>query len=415
MKEEYVPKMKVIQINVTYGSEDSTGRNVKELHEFLMKKDYQSFVFTTQNNEDNKVAENVFYFSGKYDQKVHAFCSRITGKQGYYSKKTTKQLVKKINLINPNIVLLHVLHSNCINFPQLFEYLSEKKIATILVLHDCWYYTGHCCHYTECKCEKWKEHCGKCPSIHEWNKSYFFDCSKKCISDKQKWYKQIGKLAVIGVSDWITNEAKSSILKNAIILRRIYNWIDLDIFKPVDSVKLRNRLEIKQGEKVALGVASNWNSRKGIEEIFQVAKEINNLRVIMIGDIPQNIKIPNNIIHIAKINNPIELAQYYSLADVFLNPSIQETFGKTTAESLGCGTPVVVYNTTACPELVSTGCGIVVDIMSKKKYVKAVEQVLNNQFLYTKEKCRMFAVENFDISTNLNQYEKLMRQLIEYK
>ena len=164
--------MKVVQINATYGNADSTGRNVKELNDFLLSKGYDSCIYATKVNDGSDAGENVHFFSSDKDKKCHGFLSRLTGHQGYFSHNSTKKLISDLKKEKPDAVILNVLHSNCINMPMLCEYLAEDDVATILVLHDCWYFTGHCCYYVSAGCEKWKESCGSCPQIRNWNKSW---------------------------------------------------------------------------------------------------------------------------------------------------------------------------------------------------------------------------------------------------
>lgn len=403
--------MKVIQINVTYGDVDSTGRNVKELHNYFLSKGIDSQVYTTNINDDSKIDRRIHLFSSYFDQKIHAFLSRLTGKQGYFSYFSTKNLIHKLSMQKPDVVVLHVLHSNCINFPELFRYLSLNNIPLVIVLHDCWYFTGHCCHFTESKCDQWKKECLHCPQIHKWNKSWFFDTASKCLKDKKKWFKSISLLCVIGVSDWITGEAKKSILKDANIIQRIYNWIDLDTFKPRNSSNLRKELGITENKKVILGVASGWTNQKGLQEMILVAQQIPEAKIIMVGKIPPQIAIPQNIIQVGIIKDPIKLSEYYSLADIFLNPSVQETFGKTTAEALSCGTPVIVYDTTACTELVGYHCGKVVNKGDKEAFINNIYIQLGINKSNVSNQCREFAIKNFSAYDCMRDYEGMLKKI----
>lgn len=405
--------MKVIQLNVTYGNADSTGRNVKELHNYLLERGFDSHVYTTEINDESELDDRIHLFSSANDKRIHALFSRLTGKQGYFSYFSTKVLIAELSELKPDVVVLHVLHSNCINLPFFVKYLSVNHIPVVLVLHDCWYFTGHCCHYSEVKCEKWKMDCQGCPQIHEWNKSWFFDTADKCLKDKKDWIHSISKLGVIGVSNWITDEAKKSILKDADVIHRIYNWIDLEIFKPRDAKDLRKQLGISPSTKVLLGVASGWSNKKGLREMFRAAQNIPDAMIIMVGDMPKGISMPENMIAAGRITDPVKLSEFYSMADVFLNPSIQETFGKTTAEALSCGTPVIVYNTTACTELVGDSCGKVVPNGDTSLFIQNIICQLAENSEYVSDRCRKFAVYNFDAKARMRDYENVLRKIVE--
>lgn len=407
--------MRIVQINYTYGNSDSTGRSTKELHQWLRKRGHDSYVFAAEINENTtKLSKKeIFLFSSKADRIIHAGFSRLTGLQGYYSIISTWLLIKKLKSVNPQIVVLRILHSNCINLPFLFRYLAEQNIATVLVLHDCWYFTGHCCHYTEDGCENWKKDCDMCLQMRNWNSSWFFDTAKKCLADKQKWYMKIRKLGVIGVSDWVTYEAEKSILRNADIIKRIYNWIDMSVFCPKNIEEVRKKYHVDTDVTVLIAVASGWSIRKGFREVVAIAKNHPDWKMLLVGNITSEMskELSNNVTQVGVVENIYILAEYYAMADVFINPSVQETFGKTTAEALCCGTPVVVYNTTACTELVLEQCGKVVNCGSEREYAEAVNYVVEKGKSYYMQSCINFAHNNFDMECNIKQYLNLFRRL----
>lgn len=403
--------MKIVQINGSYGYADSTGRNTKEMHLWLKAHGHSSIVYTTQINDDIQLEDGVYLYCSPMQKQIHAVLSRVFGLQGYFSRSDTKKLIQSLEREKPDGIILHVLHNNSINFPLLCSYLAEKNIPTVLVLHDCWYYTGHCCYYTEACCDKWKGDCKHCPQIHQWNASWWFDTAQKCLRDKQRWFTAIPRLAVVGVSDWITEEAKQSILKNAKIVKRIYNWIDLELFRPQNTDILRKELKLEQNQKVLLAVASGWSEKKGLAEILELAKEMPEVTIILIGKTPTHELWPENIRCIGTVKEPAKLAAYYALADVFLNPSKQETFGKTTAEAIACGTPVVAYDITACTELVGQGCGIVVKNQDTEAFIKAVFGIIKRGKNSYKEICLDFATKNFSIAQSMKEYITLFEKL----
>ena len=383
--------MKIVQINAVY-EYSSTGRIVKELSNYISSEGHESYVFCTNTADPEN---NVFCVGTKLGRKIHGILSRITGLQGYFSTISTKKVLRQLSKISPDIVHLHNLHANYINVNLLLDYLVEKQIPVVITLHDCWFFTGHCCHYLEDGCDKWKVGCGNCPAKHKWNKSWFFDQSAKVYSDRLNRYEKLKSLAVVGVSDWITNESKQSMFKNKSEFCRIYNWIDLKQFSPqAHGVNKRKRI---------LSVSQSWSDIKGLSDIINIAQTIPEFDFVMVGEMPSNITLPDNVKAVGVINNIESLVAEYQKADLFLHLSYQETFGKVIAESLACGTPAVVYDVTAMPELIGDGCGSVVSLGDWKAASDAIQKVER----YRRDKCRKYAEENFDMNKLLQQWIEL--------
>lgn len=399
--------MKIIQINAVYKL-SSTGRNVSELHDYLISKGDDVYKFYSVRNHDS---DDFDIIGSDLDHKFHGLWSRIFGKQAYFSYLPTKKLITKLTNIKPDVVVLHNFHSNYIHFPLLAKFLAKNDIATVVVLHDCWFFTGHCCHYTEVGCYKWQLECNHCPLIHANNKSLFFDNSRNIFRDKKSLFGAIKRLAVVGVSDWITNEArKAPIFENANIFQRIYNWIDLKTFYPRDTKPLRSILGLKVSDFVALGVSMSWDYQKGMGKFIEIAKVMPDIKIVMIGKMP-DILLPSNIINVSPTSSVNELAEYYSLADVLFNFSIQETFGKVAAEALACGTPLIVNDATANPELPGSDCGFVVKNNNTTDIINAVNVVRTKGRKVYKEKCVARANALFEKDKNLKQYVDLFEKL----
>lgn len=399
--------MRVLQINSVNGLK-STGRTTIELANYINDCGNECYI---------AYSEGLSYRYGykignKLERKIHALMSRLSGKQAYYSSAGTRKLIRYIEKINPDVIHIRNVHANYINILMLLNFIIKKDIPTVLTLHDCWFYTGKCTHYTVDKCYKWLNKCGDCPRLKKDNKSWFFDKTKKMLEDKEYAYSRISRLAVVGVSDWITNEAKKSILKNARIITRIYNWIDLEVFKPHKSITKRKQLNL-ENKFVILGVASKWNKEKGIDKFINISIKLYNFSFILIGNL-ENQELPRNVINIPEIHNIDELAVYYSLADVLLNLSAEESFGKVTAEAMACGTPVIVLKSTANPELVGEGCGYAVDdnISTIIEMINKVEE--NGKSSYS-DNCTNYARKNFDINERIDDYLKLYSLIIQKK
>lgn len=402
--------MKIVQINAVYGY-SSTGRNVSEMHESFRQQGIKSFVFTSDKENIN---DHVYRIGGKWDHKLHALYSRIWGLQGYFSKGATRGMIQRIEQITPDVVVLHNLHANYVHLPILLDFLAKKDIVTLLVLHDFWFMTGHCCHYTSIGCDKWQTECHHCPLLHTYNKSLFFDRSRKIYRDKKRLFLAIPRLGVIGVSKWVLQEAKQSFLKEARLLDFIYNWIDLGIFHPLPAASLREELNLSSSDFVVLGVAQGWSPAKGLNQFLEIARKMPDVKVVLVGRFPTdiNISVPHNLLTVGEVNTPQKLAEYYSMADVFINPSIQETFGKVTAEALACGTPVVGSNTTATPELIPAQCGFTFSPSDMDDLLQKVALVREKGKKAYSEHCQRFAAENFGKEGQIAKYIQCFHQLL---
>ena len=401
-------KMKILQINAVY-QVGSTG---------TCQSDVQNYI----NNNTAHVCRTAFSYGGtvddgyiigsKLDRKFHGFFSRFLGKQAWFSKNATKKLIKYIDSFKPDIIQLGNLHGNFINFPMLASYIAKNDIATVLVLHDCLPFTGKCCHYTLDECFKWQTGCGNCPRVKKDNISWFLDRTSYLWKKKKELWGNIPRLAVVGVSKWIAEEAKKSpLMENAKFITYNYNGIDSAKFKPMKS-NIRERYNL-QDKKVLLGVASSWNESKGISDISKLAENLpDDCVIVLVGSSKKTIA-KENVISVPATNRVEELVEWYSAADVFINISREESFGKVSAEALMCGTPVVCFDSTANSEIIGENCGLVCKTDNMEDYKNLVLKVLENGKEMYMQDCVKFANENFSVEKNakgfLEIYEKILK------
>ena len=395
--------MRVLQINAVPNG--STGRLALAIHKKAKENNAESrFIYTSgQTDEDGTVKIGTLF-----DQKLHAVLSRLTGLQGYWSRRQTRKIIDYISNFSPDVVHIHNLHANNINLKMLLTFLAMHKIAVCITLHDCFFFTGHCAYYTDIECSCWQDSCGKCPAMKRYNRSLFFDTSKKALSDKKKYFDKIDNLAVIGVSKWIGNEAKKSILKSARLIDYIYNWINFDVFHPVDDINNQEH----DKKFVIMGVSESWSASKGIYGFIEIAQKLEpDEEIVLVGEC--SIELPEQIRLIPRTENREKLAELYSQADAFVLLSKQETFGLVTAEALSCGTPVVVFNNTASPELVGEGCGYICPDGDIDAVIRGIRMIKKNGKGKYSKKCVEFSHQMFDDKKNIEKYYNVYRKMTE--
>ena len=381
--------MRVLQLNAVYKTM-STGRLTYELHHYFKEHGIESYVGYAQRNTSDEEDPNVFQIGNIIDHKIHAILWRIDKRQGNHSLIATKALLRKIQQIKPDVVLTHNLHSNYIHVEALIRGLHALHIPVVLMLHDCWFMTGGCYHYVATQCDQWLKGCESCPKFGK-VASIRFNQIRKLFRDTHP--------VVLATSKWIEGEAKKSILGENCKIAMVYDWIDLTFFYPRTQTNIREKYNAV-GKIMVLGVAAQWSEDKGIQEMVRLARLRPEYAIVLVGRGENKIDLPKNIVRIPFTESKDELAEMYSAADIFFTPSKQETFGLVSAEALACGTPIIAYNTTACPGFITEETGIVID--NESEMLSAIERLVNRSQALGREKvreqCRAFAMKNFHIS-----------------
>lgn len=399
-----VIKLKVLQIN-SFGNL-STGSIAVNIHKVLIKNNGEGCIAFARNTIEDGIP--YIKIGNKLSIIIDGISTRITDKAGYYSRRNTKKLIREIENYNPDIIHLHNLHGYYINIEILFNYLKSINKPVVWTLHDCWAYTGHCCYYSMNECYKWKNGCFKCKQKAMYPSSIVIDNSRQNYNKKKKLFLGMPNLVIVSVSKWLESDLKKSFL-GSYESKVIYNGVDFNKFKPTKS-NLREKYNLN-GKFIILGVASTWDVRKGLDDFVKLSKMLNdNFRIILIGvDEKQASNLPNNIIAVKRTTNIEELAAFYTLADIFFNASIEETFGLPTIEAMACGTTVIVYNVTALPEVVNNTCGYIVE----KKNINKVYSIVNKlQLGIEKKHIDKEYIKKFDIENVNLEYIKLYRSLM---
>lgn len=400
--------MRVMQINCS--SNGSTGVLARSIHNALVQAGHESCFMYGMGPD---IGAGTYQISNFLDYRFHTYAGRLTGLHGYYSGSCTKKALVKIEEFKPDIVHLHNLHGDYINIGMLFDYIKHTGIRTLLTLHDCWMFTGGCAHFTMAKCERWLNECGRCMQQNVYPKSYVFDTSRKCLRDKKRWLSGLDNLRISAVSEWLAGEAKKSYL-NRYEINTIYNGVNINVFKPTRK-DISPKYGIQKGKFIVLGVSSLWNdTRKGLKQFVELRNKLSaDYQIVLVGlSSDQRKEMPEGIIGITRTEDQTELAALYSIADVFVNVSPEETFGLVTAESLACGTPAIVSTQTACPEIISPATGCAVNTQDADEIAKYVRKICSGIISINAEDCvsriREYFTNEVMIKNYLDKYCEMM-------
>lgn len=384
--------MKVLEINVVCGIR-STGRICTDLADILHKEGHQCMIAYGREEVPEKYQKYAIRIGNDRETAYHFLMSRLFDRCGFESKNATKELIRKIKDYNPDIIHLHNLHGYYINIEILFEYLKTSGKKIIWTLHDCWPYTGHCSYYSAVNCEQWKKQCLTCPQTKEYPACILRGNVKSNFVRKKNIFTGVPNMTLVTPSKWLAGQVRSSFLSEYPVAV-IPNGIDLEQFRPIES-DFRKQYHLED-KIIVLGVATAWGERKGYREFCRLAENLpNEYQIVLVGLTKKQLKtVPPNILGIERTNSVPELAGIYSAANIFANLGREETMGLTTVEAMACGTPVVVSNMSAIPEVVGKDSGIVLNSLAENEIICAIKTaakgeysgMLQNASKYEKEK-----------------------------
>jgi len=402
--------MKIIQINSSINS-GSTGRITEEIGCVLLEQGHESYIAYGRTEHESKSVK--VKIGGKWNVLLHYLESTLFDRHAFSSRIATRRFLRKLDEISPDAIGLHNLHGYYLNIEMLFNYIKIKNIPVIWTLFDCWAFTGHCSYFDNINCEKWKTQCSNCPKNSYYPKSFIFDNSKSNFRNKRDIFNGVNHLEIIVHSKWLFDLVKQSYLANYNV-NLVRSGVDVSVFKPTSSDLItKHNLTNK---KIILGCASIWDERKGLSDFIKLSGLLNDdYQIILIGLTNEQLKLTNSsgVIGIKRTESTAQLAEYYSLAHVYVNPTYQDNFPTTNLEALACGTPVITYNTGGSPEAVDDNTGIIVEKGNLQELLNAILLLLEKDKSNYTEHCRNRALKIFDKNIVFNEYIQLYKQVLE--
>ena len=389
--------MKIAVINS--GNHGSIGNIIWGIAEKAKERNHQTFVFCPSGKMQIPDLDNE-YIGTIIERRLSDLVNTYTGYQGKFNYWGTNSLIKKLKEISPDIVHLHNLHNNYVNIKMLFDYLVASNIEVVWTLHDCWAFTGNCPHFTVMQCEKWKSHCTKC-EYRGYPKGKI-DRGYNLFEKKKQLFTSINNMTIVTPSKWLAELVQESFLGKYSI-KIINNGIDLRLFRPVEN-DFRQRYQL-ENKFIILTVAFSWGYRKGLDRIQRLSKVLDDKFQLVIVGTKQETHGINNAICIQRTYNQEELIRIYSAADVFLNPTREDTFPTVNMEALACGLPVLSYGACGSAEAFDDTCGCIVnddDIVRQLNIIR-----INN---FEKNNCILRA-SDFDKNKKFMEYIELYEQI----
>lgn len=352
---------------------------------------------------------------------IHVIWTTLTDRHGMepvLSVLYTRKMVRRIREANPNLIHLHNIHGYYLHYPTLMKYLAEEyKGKIIWTFHDLWPITGHCAYYSAVNCDKWMTGCNHCPNKKRYPVSLGLDGSRKNYEIKKELFTSLSNLTITVPSEWMASQVRQSFMGKYPV-EVIHNGIDTAVF---DYNRLIADLDIESNKcadetawsdkKILLSVASIWDERKGLKDLVAMSDKLSDDYVMIIVGLSKHqiSRLPKGVIGITRTENIDELVSIYSRANIFINPSLEESFSLVTVEALSCGCPCIVLDTSAVAELVNDDNGVVLHSHKPEDYLDAIKSIENRG--YSRESVRATALK-YDNKYMLEGYMKLYGEVL---
>lgn len=348
--------MKYLFINSVAGF-GSTGRLAAEKCRELTAQGHQCVLAYGRDKANCEDVQTV-RIGCKWDYRLHGLEARLLDDQGFGSRAATRRFLAWVEEYDPDVIWLHNIHGYYLNMELLARYLKTCGKTIFWTLHDCWSFTGHCAYFDFVDCPKWKTGCHHCPQKGSYPASLLLDNSRRNWLRKRELFTGIPNLTLITPSRWLAGLAKESYLSEYPV-KVVYNTINTEIFKPTPG-DFREKYGLQE-KKILLGVASVWEERKGLRDFVRLSGLLGDgYKIVLVGVTEkQRRQLPETILALPRTNSAGELAEIYSAADVFVNPTYEENYPTVNLEARACGTRVVSYHAGGSGETLGAGDSLV--------------------------------------------------------
>lgn len=396
--------MKIIEVVPMYNL-GSIGKIASQIQSILESVGDECIVAYSYRSKDVG-SNNVYQINSWLDAHCHNRLARITKWRDSFSFFHTLRFIRYIEREKPDIIHLHLIQENYLNMRVMFKYLNKSGISVIWTFHDCRAFTGGCPYFLSSGCQQWKESCEQCVMYQDW---YAKKITHRIFMRNKKLFSSVPRMEIVTPSAWLKNLVQKSFLSSYSV-RVINNGIDLQVFSPKQSA-FREKHGISE-KYILLGVAFGWGYRKGLDCFCELAQMLDNSYQIVLVGTNESVddQLPSNIISIHRTTNAGELAEIYSSADLFVNPTREDNFPTTNIEALACGIPVVTFDTGGSPEIIDESCGAVVPCDDMDALVCMIEYIKAEK-PYSQEAC-LHRAQSFNKEDKFREYISLYHEVL---
>ncbi len=329
-------------------------------------------------------------------------------------------IAAQVEALDPDIINMHWVAGGLLRPQDLAKFQQTRRRHLVWTLRDMWAFTGGC-HYAG-SCDAYEANCGQCPAL---GSTKIYDLSYNTWQRKKVAWKNL-EITVAPLSRWLADCARQSTLLGHQQIQVIPNAVDAQKYRLIDKAIARSLLTLPKNKKLILfgALSPTADPRKGFKHLQGALQRLAlqpdhaQYELVIFGtDKPTNdlgLNLPTTFL--GHLHDDTTLALTYAAADLFVMPSTQDNFAKTTIEAMACGTPVVGFNATGLKDSVihqyngyAATCFDAADLACGIAWVLAEDSRLQA----LSKNARQTVEDKFTLTRQAKQYQQLYCELTE--
>jgi len=366
--------------------------------------------------EQDRPEDDVVTLHGSTVRKINRLTRGVERVLSLQSQLYTNGMhIKRLpEFLEADLIHYHIIHSGFLSMQSLPALTALKP--TVWTLHDPWAMTGHCIH--PFGCERWRTGCGNCPDL---NTDFKINSDTTAFNFRLKRlaYRK-SNLEVIVASTWMENMVSQSPLFESVPVHKIPFGLDLEFFKARDKAQAKARLGI-DADRLVLCFRSVMNDFKGLQYVIEALDQLQVEAPICLLTLNDKGRVDKfkarfQVVELGWTNDDEVMRDVYDATDLFLMPSLADSFGLMAVEAMAFGKPTVCFEGTALPEVIFTPqAGVAVPARDSSALVDAIKRLILNpeERLQRGVRSRQLAEQHYDIRKQAERIAEVYRLVIE--
>ena len=395
---------------------DSSGEqfNGYLVHQELLRQGHQSDMAVMHKEKDDSTIHILGSRLARFfDRTVIKVVEELLGIRCLLPISGWSLLLKKYYR-DSEIIHLQMIHGNPF-FSLLLIPLIGRHHRIVWTLHDPWMLTGHCVHPLDCT--RWRSGCGDCPDL-----ARTFRIARDGTG--LMWRLKARVIAssnptIVVASRWMQEMVRKSPVFSHLPCHLIPFGIEGTFADKMTRPSARQSLGIPADATViAFRYRGDAEPFKGVSYIEEALLKIRFDKPVYLLTIDQKgglerLRDRYKVIELGWVEDRRTVIEALTAADLFLMPSVAEAFGMMAIESMACGTPVIVFEGTALPDVIHAPQGGIAVPRDAGALAGAIEMVLGDRELYESlvENGRRIVREEYSVEQYTQRHIDLYRQL----